>query len=246
MDKTNSNIFFNTRDELTKVCLDEVIRQKPCGKYRILTFLFALLFMASCDNIGTGAQDPEIVTFDTICSCPERLVYILPYDNEAYFAGLSAELQKNLDELMPEAGYNVEPLPEKPLPQSAYYAPRNRYRADIIIALQREEYKNNDDMVVIGVTRKDISCTVHGQKDYGIMGLSYKPGNSCVVSSYRIPERKNLHKVVLHEFLHSRGLPHCPKDDPRCYMKDAKGKGNVAKQKYLCEACKKTIKRIKL
>ena len=87
-------------------------------------FLLALPFMASCDNIGTEAQDPEIVTFDTICSCPERLVFIQPYDNEAYFAGLCDELQDDIIELLPEAGYAVESLPEKQMPQSAYYAPR--------------------------------------------------------------------------------------------------------------------------
>lgn len=207
-----------------------------------LTFLLALPFLASCEKAGKTENGMEADS----CCCPNTVVYIQPYDNETYFARLCNELQKDIDELMPEVDYAVESLPEKQMPKSAYYAPRNRYRADKIIALQREEYKNCNDIVIIGVTRKDISTTVRGYTDYGIMGLSYKPGNSCVVSSYRIPDRKNLHKVVLHEFLHSRGLPHCQKDDPRCYMKDAKGKGNIAIQEYLCESCKKTLQSIKL
>lgn len=205
--------------------------------------LFVTAFMGvSCENTCKQVDDGGCDTADTLYSCPPKIVYIQPYDNESYFAGLVSELQGDIDSLMPKAGYVVEPLPVKQMPQSAYYAPRKRYRADKIIAIQKAEYKGYDDLIVIGMTRKDISTSVHGQKDYGIMGLSYNPGNSCVVSSYRVPDRRNLHKVVLHEFLHSRGLPHCRKDDPKCYMKDAKGKGNLAIQKYLCESCKKRLK----
>lgn len=208
------------------------------------------LVLLMCMTIGLGLTECkhatdndncETVYVDTLCCCPHKFVYIQPYGDEKYFDGLCSELQDDIYKLMPEAGYAVELLPAKPIPQSAYYAPKKRYRADKIIALQKAEYKDCNEVVVIGVTKKDISTTIHGQKDYGIMGLSYRPGNSCVVSSYRVRDRKNLHKLVLHEFLHSRGLPHCQKDDPRCYMKDAKGKGNVAIQEHLCESCKKTL-----
>ena len=209
--------------------------------FGVILFVTAFLGV-SCENTGKQVDDAECESVDSLCSCPPKIVYIQPYDNESYFAGLVSELQGDIDSLMPKAGYVVEPLPVKQMPQSAYYAPRKRYRADKIIAIQKAEYKGYDDLIVIGMTRKDISTSVHGQKDYGIMGLSYNPGNSCVVSSYRVPDRRNLHKVVLHEFLHSRGLPHCRKDDPKCYMKDAKGKGNLTIQKYLCESCKKRLK----
>ena len=33
------------------------------------------------------------------------------------------------------------------------------------------------------------------------------------------------------------GARHCPNDDPKCIMKDAKGHGNFAIQKYLCKDC---------
>lgn len=197
-----------------------------------------------CVSCEKGRMSVNETSANPPFSSSHKIVYIQPYDNEAYFAGLCGELQNDIHELMPKAGYAVEPLPEVEIPQSAYYAPRKRYRADKIIALQKAEYKDCADLVIIGVTTKDISTTAHGKKDYGIMGLSYIPGNSCVISSYRISNRKNLHKVVLHEFLHSRGLPHCQIDDPQCYMKDAKGKGNVAIQKYLCESCKKKLETI--
>lgn len=208
------------------------------NKFIGLILLISTSICVSCEKMKMSVYE---TSDNPRCSCPDKIIYIQPYDNETYFSGLCSELQNDIYELMPEAGYAVESLPEVKIPQSAYYAPRKRYRADKIIALQKAEYKDYEDLVIIGVTRKDISTSVHGQKDYGIMGLSYKPGNSCIVSSYRIPNRKDLHKVVLHEFLHSRGLPHCQKDDPQCYMKDAKGKGNVAMQKYLCESCKKKL-----
>lgn len=209
-----------------------------------LTFLFATALVVSCGKTTSPTNSTGNDPIDAACCCPSKIVYIQPYDTESGITSLCKELQNDLYELMPEADYAVESLPVKPIPQSAYYAPRNRYRADKIIALQRAEYKGYNNIVIMGVTKKDISTTVHGYKDYGIMGLGYKPGNSCVVSSFRIPDKKNLHKVVLHEFLHSRGLPHCQKDDPLCYMKDAKGKGNVAIQQYLCPSCKKNLQRI--
>lgn len=211
----------------------------------MLMCMTIVLGLTECKH-ATDNDNCVTINVDTLCCCPHKFVYIQPYGDESYFDGLYNELQDDINILMPEAGYIVEHLPAKPIPQSAYYAPRNRYRADKIIALQKAEYKDCNEVVVIGVTRKDISTTIHGQKDYGIMALSYKPGNSCVVSSYRVRDRRNLHKVVLHEFLHSRGLPHCKKDDPRCYMKDAEGKGNVAIQKYLCESCKRNLQCVNL
>lgn len=203
---------------------------------KVITLMIAMLMgvaivfgLTDCKHT-TDNEDCVTVNVDTLCCCPHKFVYIQPYGDESYFDGLYSELQDDINALMPEAGYAVESLPAKPMPQSAYYAPKKRYRADKIIALQKAENKDCDEGVVIGVTKKDISTTIHGQKDYGIMGLSYRPGNSCIVSSYRVRDKKNLHKLLLHEFLHSRGLPHCQKNDPRCYMKDAKGKGNVAIQ----------------
>lgn len=209
----------------------------------MLTGMTFVLGLTACKS-STSDGNYVIEHVDTLCCCPHKFVYIQPYGDESYFNGLDSELQEDIYALMPEAGYAVEILPAKPIPPSAYYAPKKRYRADKIIALQEAEYKDDHDVTVIGVTCRDISTTIHGQKDYGIMGLSYSPGNSCVVSSYRVRDRKNLHKVVLHEFLHSRGLPHCPKDDPQCYMKDAKGKGNIVKQKYLCKSCQGNLQRL--
>jgi hypothetical protein len=35
------------------------------------------------------------------------------------------------------------------------------------------------------------------------------------------------------------GAKHCPKDDPKCFMVDAKGKGNFAIQDRLYDSCRR-------
>lgn len=110
-----------------------------------------------------------------------------------------------------------------------------RYRADSIIKFQRNEIDNNIDYV-LGLTSKDISVTKkddsgnikkpeYKYQDWGIMGLAYCPGESCIVSAFRIKHKNKtvyfdrLKKVAVHEFGHNLGLPHCP--DKKCVMTDA-------------------------
>ena len=72
-----------------------------------------------------------------------------------------------------------------------------------------EEHGGNDEIVTIGLMHRDISTSIHGQYNYGIMGLSFRSGDACVVSTFRLKRKDDLWKVTIHEFLHSRGLPHC-------------------------------------
>src|SRR6187549_2519151 len=69
------------------------------------------------------------------------------------------------------------------IPKRAYYAPRNRYKADTIIKYLRVHNKKYSR--VAGLTDKDISTTKGNIADYGIFGLGYCPGTSCIVSSFR-------------------------------------------------------------
>lgn len=85
---------------------------------------------------------------------------------------------------------------------------------------------------------------IHGQYNYGIMGLSFRPGDACVVSTFRLKRKDDLWKVTIHEFLHSRGLPHCKKDDLKCLMQDAHGKNTFYMKNGLCQDCQKSLKNI--
>jgi archaemetzincin len=127
--------------------------------------------------------------------------------------------------------------PSIKLPESAWYAPRARYRADELLRVLQTMVSG--DTVIIGMTSKDISTTKDGIKDWGIMGLGYRPGDACVVSTYRLA-KVNLGdqfiKVAIHELGHTQGLPHCPVQT--CFMRDAKGGNPLNEETGFCSSCK--------
>lgn len=132
------------------------------------------------------------------------------------------------------------------LPEETYYKPRNRYRADKLIGHLRDNFETGK---VMGVTDKDISTTSGKHKDWGIMGLAFRPGKSCVISTFRTfrgaksiaYKRERLRKVAFHEFGHTLGLPHCT-NSPACLMRDAGGKAStVDETSDFCRECKSKI-----
>ena len=131
------------------------------------------------------------------------------------------------------------------LPAIAYYKPRNRYRATIIL----------DDLnritgfdKIIGITAKDISTTSAGIYDWGIMDLGSCPGKACIISTFRLktPNRQLFNarfiKVALHEIGHNFGLPHC-NFSRTCFMEAASGtiKSVDGETRFLCNDCKKKL-----
>jgi archaemetzincin len=128
--------------------------------------------------------------------------------------------------------HSVKVLPAIELPAKAYYAPRNRHKADSLLQFLGS-YKND-----IGLTSQDISTRKNDVSDYGVMGLGYCPGKACVASSFRL-NRKNkaeqLFKVAIHELGHSQGLPHCK--NKSCFMRDADGKNPTDEETAFCASC---------
>lgn len=120
-------------------------------------------------------------------------------------------------------------LPEMPLPKSAWYAPRDRYKADALLDVLAEGKPPTCDRVV-GLTARDISVTNDAGNDWGIFGLALLGGDACVVSTYRLRAGKasdalffaRLVKVVNHELGHTFGLDHC--STKGCLMQSAEGK----------------------
>ncbi len=137
---------------------------------------------------------------------------------------------------------NIHLNSEIPFPTSAYYSPRNRYRADSLIHFLSKKHKR--DTVLIGLTYKDISTQNEQHKDWGVMGLAYCPGNACIASTYRL-NKNNLYlqyyKVVIHELAHTQGLPHCK--NKWCYLRDAEGKNPTDEEKEFCTDCKNHLKK---
>jgi archaemetzincin len=133
-----------------------------------------------------------------------------------------------------------------------------RYRADSIIRFLKRVQPDSIDFT-IGLTHVDISTTKKDSRgnvleprskyeDWGIFGLGYRPGPSCIVSTFRLkhPNTKTfysrLKKISLHELGHNLGLPHCP--DKSCFMQDAAEtiKTIDAVEMNLCEKCRKKIR----
>lgn len=143
----------------------------------------------------------------------------------------------------------VVDLGEKALPQLAYYPPRNRYRADKLIAWLLDIRPDSVDFI-LALTASNISHTKGEIEDYGIMGLAYRPGRSGIVSTFRVGKgaktqaqvRDRFSKLVLHELGHNFGMEHCA-NSKHCLMRDACGtvKTLDSEGKMVCASCRKRL-----
>lgn len=189
--------------------------------HKILCFIILSVVgvFASC-NEEVSKSPTQSVTID-----------IIPFENlaEDDIDYITVALKKIIT--------NVEVKQKEKLPKQAYYAIRNRYRADTLIGYLSK--KTPLQHVSVGLTTKDISHTKGSIKDYGIMGLGFRPGNACVVSSFRLAKenkREQFFKVCIHELGHTAGLPHCP--EKTCFMRDAEGKNHTNEEVDFCINCK--------
>lgn len=215
-------------------------------------FLFPIIWISCNTSSGQPQVDDKNDIYDSISknkiasqdSLPQK-IGLLPFIGiDSNYSHLAAK------EL--EAFYycEVEILKSEKLPSNAFYQPRNRYKADSLIDWLALQYPGKYDKIV-GITDKDISTTKDSYDDWGIMGLGFCPGRSCVISTFRLKKNANQEKinerfakVVLHETGHTFGLPHCNMGDTTCFMEDASGtiKTVDREQKKLCTACQSKIK----
>ena len=208
-----------------------------------LTVGLIIILMSSCSSWKKTSSTED--DSDTLCICPpESYVHIdlQPFGDftQKEANQLKEELEKHL---VPIYLSEIEVLPKKDIPASCLYKPRNRYWAGNILGFLKQQNQGSD-FVTIGLTHRDISTSIHGNYNYGIMGFSFRPGNACVVSTFRLKRKDDLWKVTTHEFLHSRGLPHCKKDDLKCLMQDAHGKNTFYMKNGLCQDCQNALKSI--
>ncbi len=120
-----------------------------------------------------------------------------------------------------------------------------RYEAGEIL----KKYNSKENVLLI--TEKDI---VHEKNkefpEWGVFGLGYRPGTTCVISTFRLKNKvskvkflERLKKVVLHEIGHNLGLEHCT-NDKNCMMTSASGTlKQVDREKiWFCKKCWSLIK----
>lgn len=163
-----------------------------------------------------------------------KTIVVQPFDDVPanYLQHVEQEIKKHYPKVVTRAPIS--------LPQEAYYRPNNRYKADTIIDFLRA--RTPDNFVTMGLTTKDISTSKGSYSDWGIMGLGYCPGKSCVASTFRLHGDNKLEKLVkvaLHELGHTQGLEHCLQEG--CLMRDAKGKDHLNQLNGFCSSCKNVM-----
>jgi len=184
------------------------------------------------------------------CSSKPIKVGIQPYENFN-----TTVTDSIVSALRQTYGAEIYILNNQPLPAHAFIHTKSpRYRADTLIRFLKT---NKPDFVdyFIGLTTQDISCTKRDSEgnikkphstysDWGVFGLGYLPGSSCMVSSYRLQHHNQkvfiarLKKVAIHELGHNLGLPHC--DSKGCVMQDAVERIQTidSANSGLCSTCK--------
>ena len=136
----------------------------------------------------------------------------------------------------------------QPIPEGAYDAGREQYRAEEFIELAGR----------IGGGEKNIAITPHDlfyrRRNY-VFGLAYLSGNGSVISTYRLQTSSDggfsersasdifadrVRKEVVHEIGHTLGLEHC--DNARCVMNFSPTVREVdVKEENLCGSCQRLI-----
>lgn len=203
-------------------------------KHLIASLCFSIMLLGCTDGNKQPNAGKQAV------SAPKTILHIHLQPMGDFSHQQAIQLQKEMEKhLCLGIGTDIMVRPNIAMPTSCLYKPRNRYWAGKLLDYLKSEAK---DVVTIGLTNKDISTSIHGQYNYGIMGLSFRPGNACIVSTFRMKRKDDLWKVTIHELLHSRGLPHCKQDNPRCIMQDAHGKNTFYMKQDICEDCKKRMK----
>lgn len=161
----------------------------------------------------------------------ESSVGVQPY--ATFNAALANTVANTLKQVY---GCQVEVLPPIEIPKSTFINQKSpRYRADQLIRILRDTKPDTLDYV-LGLIEKDISTTkkdtngetrkpISKYQDWGVFGLGYRPGESCIVSTFRFKKTSNikfidrLKKISTHELGHNLGLKHCP--SKKCVMTDA-------------------------
>lgn len=203
-------------------------------KIKISIFLFVIILTActSClqnrDRTNNEQTEEEIVEENN-----SKTIVLQPFEGLDCF--IIDSLASRLSKVVPELKVNKS----IPLPQSAYYAERNRYKAD---SITRYLWKlSTAETIVMGVTDKDISVANGKNKDWGIIGYATSvPSHACVISTYRLSREnliEQLYKGIIHELGHAEGLYHCSRSDS-CLMRSFEGKNMTNQLTSFCHFCK--------
>jgi archaemetzincin len=168
----------------------------------------------------------------------DNTVYIQPLGD---VSDVSLTIVKNSIEKF--YGHKCVVRPKIPFSDDLLAKSKTRYNASKIL----KKFDSNKNLLII--TELDIAKKHRGFDEYGILGLGYISGNTCVVSTFRMKRKVSkekfhdrLTKVSIHEVGHNLGLDHC-EYDRKCLMNDARGtvKQIDRERVWLCDKCRKNI-----
>jgi len=196
----------------------------------------------------------------TLSFLPKKAIKVAIQPFRGIDKGSVLEVQKGIERYY---GLKVTILPDVPLPahtknthilKKYHLQLPVRYRADSLLAYLWDTKPPEYDYV-IGLTNQDISTTKPKKPkwlytDWGIFGLGYRPGPTCIVSTYRLYRyanlaqmRTRLRKIAIHELGHNLNLRHCPHRN--CVMQSARESMKTIdnEPESLCDSCKNIVKR---
>lgn len=206
-----------------------------------IELFLVLLIMAILSISCRQGNTHTIIALQPIGSTPQNTLNILKHNIEKQYHS------------------TVIILPSITLPDSFInYEKGKRYAASAVIKHLKETMPDSVQYIA-GITNEDIYTTKQDKwgnikkpeykyKIWGILGLGYKPGKSCIISTARMhcadqqQYIERIVKVTLHEIGHNHGLDHCL--DKTCLMTDAvETISTVDKaQTHLCAKCYNRIK----
>jgi archaemetzincin len=202
-------------------------------------FLFIIGLLVSCNDLNNESKEPESINSRNK-SQKKLSIIIQPFD------GMPESTVTIVAEKLKEI-YSGDVIINNSitLPKKALNQDRTRYRADSLIRYLGDFAK--DGQLIIGLTNKDISTIKGKDPDWGVMGLGFCPGKSCIASTFRLKGKnrdEKLFKVAIHELGHTQGLAqtntkHCP--EKVCLMRDAEGKDHLNELRYFCSKCKPVL-----
>lgn len=206
---------------------------------RKIYFLILATLLVACKKeqepvIAEKSEIPEVKN----CMCPP-VVWLQPCnsftENEA--KKLAPVIEKAIEENTGLEFY-VGVRNNIKLPKSLYNENKSRYRALKILNYLRDTFDVSHDGI-IALTHNDISDSKDNIKDFGIEGLAYIGKRVAVASDFRIKNKTQFWKVIIHEFLHSFcDLKHCKNNDSSCLMREGAMRKSQIK---LCKDCKQKI-----
>jgi archaemetzincin len=203
-------------------------------------FLFQGLCLA-CNNSSNASQHKTVKPHERNKENKHNptTIYLIPLGNVN--ASTSQFVQRSVKSFY---GFECVIKKQEPLTKNLLAKSNTRYEATTIL----NTYKSNENRLLL--TESDIAYRKSDTfPEWGIFGLGFRPGSTCVVSTFRLKKGvshskflERLQKVCIHEIGHNLGLPHCTAS-PICLMNDANGtiKQVDKEQLIFCESCKDKI-----